>query len=192
MTSRALALVALLPWVARGQTVTRGVQCSCDPPGTYRPPGYDCASHCAPRSAPSPGGGPGLSFEQQVVGTMFGSLLQGMMQPAPSGPSAAQRAAQAQYEAELRQRQIRQRYAEEDRRRRNKERERFEQGKTEAQAQLKGDAAPASFELKDGDEEPKPSAADKPKGPSVLDEALKLLRKAEAADREAAQALAEE
>lgn len=200
MRSVALSLAVLVMLgVARTQAgeTTRGVQCSCDPPGTYRPPGSDCAALCAPSTRPAAGAAaaPAMSLEQQAVGVMLGSFLQGLTQPSVrSGPTPAQRAAEANREAEIQRRRIQEGFAQKERRRRERERARFAEDKAESETLLKGSEAAASLELKD--EESVSGAWDQEKplepGLSVLDEALELLRRAKESDRRAVRALSME
>jgi len=59
-----LAVILLLPsFAAAFDTKDVGVVCSCDPPGTLHPPGFDCRALCAPRSGgSSQQGGGGSSY----------------------------------------------------------------------------------------------------------------------------------
>lgn len=175
---------------AFAQERTLGVQCSCDPPGTHRPAGFNCAALCAPQS------GGGDSFSAQM--TMFNSIVTGMMDGIQQAHIQAMRGKLEQerirreIEAESR-RQRKARDEEFERRRkdaRQRERRRLMEEKAEAEAQLKGPASAGAFSLKD--DSPDVSAEPRLEAPkkSMLDDALALLRRAELAEAEADRAVA--
>lgn len=170
-----VAIVLLLPLFLGGTARARtyGVQCSCDPPGTFRPPGFDCAALCSGGSSGTVVPGGGLSAQDRFLLGLFGLVVNSMSRQTAADEAEAARQRAARIEAQRRE-ALRQ----------QAERRRFLQEKAQAEAKLKGPAAPDSFELKD-DEPPVPPAA-----PSILKEAQELLRRCTSADDAAAQHLA--
>ncbi len=94
-----LILLPAQPGVLGQRTV--GVQCSCDlAKGNTigHPPGFDCQGYCTASSGGS--GYSGGSVQQQMLGTIFNSFMQGFMQ---GGQDMGQR---QQYEQQLYERQL--------------------------------------------------------------------------------------
>ena len=176
------ALILVLTGILSAEERTVGVQCSCDPPGTYRPAGFDCRGHCTHSSGGGTAAPPaGPSIQQQVVTTAVGAFMQGFMSAAlapPPPPDPAVEAALEQQRAEAeRQRQEALRRAQEEQERRHKE----------LMSGLKDVYNGPELAMKN--ELPPPL---KPAEPSIIAEAEELLRRCTAADEAADRALADE
>ena len=156
------------------------VHCVCDPPTVMRPPGFPCATLCAPPSATAkPSAPPRANIQQQVMTNMFGSFMQGFvqgMQPRQEDIAATQALMEQQQAEAARQRVEAARKAQEE--------EERHQG---LMSELKGVSGEIELTMKTVAPPPPPSAE-----PSILAEAQELLRRCIAADEAATRTLSDE
>lgn len=182
-----LRLLVLLGSFASAER-TLSVQCSCDAPGTPRPPTFDCASHCAPAAG-------AVGADMAVFNAVLNATMQGFF-----APRHDERAEEERREAE-KSRLHRETVEDVDRERRERDGE-FERRRAEAREAARRragqDGAAAAGELKDDAPAGELALKDEPAGgptrrevKSVLPQALELLRKAQEADADAERGLAQ-